>query len=193
MKTNLFSLAKVVLASVASVVSMSSCSKSDDPYVIDNPTPKSIVQSAKQASTQTQKTEFQACGLSEEFQYVDIIATTKDGKSYKLVASAPKTEIRQTDDGTICEILAADFHPTGEYTPVTVTFQKKEGITLPEKLSLMLNFYNEKFVALSGNSSLVCHVGLSSDKLDEVLKRDNSKMEKIETSLNKNGKLVVVR
>ena len=31
MKTNLFSLATVVLAAVASVVSLSSCSKSDDP------------------------------------------------------------------------------------------------------------------------------------------------------------------
>ena len=193
MKTNLFSLATVVLASVASVVSMSSCSKSDDPYVIDNPTPKSIVQSAKQASTQTQKTEFQACGLSEEFQYVDIIATTKDGKSYKLVASAPKTDIRQTDDGTICEILAADFHPTGEYTPVTVTFQKKEGVTLPEKLSFMLKFYNEKHEALNCNTVSICKTGFPSDKLDRILQFGNRNVENIDTSLNKNGKLVVVR
>ena len=193
MKTNLFSLAKVVLAAVASVVSMSSCSKNDNPYVIENPTPMRVVQSAKQAQApkQTQKTEIKVFGHSEEFNYIDIIATTKDGQSYKIIAGAARTDIRQTDGAIICDMQAADFHPTSENTPVTVTFKKKEDVTFPETVSILFGFYHESCAVNSKININNIHHSAQSKKLDTVIRQDSEKIKDLDFSLRKDGKLVV--
>ena len=193
MKTNLFSLATVVLASVASVVSMSSCSKSDDPYVIDNPTPRSIVQSTKQAQTQkaAQAIEVTACGISEELQYFDFIATTQDGQSYKITTGGEVAELGQKFGFPICNMQVADFHPTSEYTPVTITLQVKDGVTLPETLSFMFRFYKDN----AGKKELNSGLGYSSnkiqsEKINNFKKVLDNQMKYIKTSIRKDGKIV---
>ena len=195
MKTNLFSLATVVLAAVASVVSMSSCNKSDDPQVIDDPTPKEV-----------SRTENFTCVLAETFQQMDITATTKDGKSYTITAGDKVADNKTVElsgltdefakNPTFSKMKAENFQSTISYTPVTITFKKKANVTLPETIDFIVSYSKETITAEPAPFSpqaliAVFYPGIYSNELDnfiEILEQSFPKKSKL--YLRKDGVLV---